>query len=99
MKYYFGSEIFSHELKNKQTEKLLQITKNQNSMKKFSIIIIALFVLCSAFSQTVTLTFIGRDANNNWVQLEQNTPNPFNGVTLCVAVVGMVTLLDVNGAF
>ena len=64
-------------------------------MKKFSIIIIALFVLCGVFSQTVTLTFTGRDANNNWVQLEQNTPNPFNGVmdvTLYVAEAGTVTL-------
>ena len=148
MKYYFGSEIFSHELKNKPTEKLLQITKNQNSMKKFSIIIIALFVLCGVFSQTVTFTFTGRDANNNWVQLdsvtasnltrgwtetlywpdtvltmqvttgiddapvetfhgtslqlEQNNPNPFNGVTdvtLYVADAGAVTLtvMDMNG--
>ena len=31
-------------------------------------ILIALFV--SVFSQTVTLTFTGRDANNNWVQLD-----------------------------
>ena len=73
MKYYFGSEIFSHELKTNQQKKLLQITKNQNPMKKFSIIIIALFVLCGAFSQTVTLTFTGRDANNNWVQLDSVT--------------------------
>ena len=117
-------------------------------MKKFSIIIIALFVLCGAFSQTVTLKFTGRDANNNWVQLDsvtasnltrgwtetlywpdtvltmqvttgiddtpvetmctsslqlfQNTPNPFNGVTdvtLYVADAGTVTLavMDMNG--
>ena len=39
-------------------------------MKKISIIIFALFVLCSTFPQTVTLTFTGRDANNNWVQLD-----------------------------
>ena len=42
-------------------------------MKKISIIIVTLFVLCGAFSQTVTLKFTGRDANNNWVQLDSVT--------------------------
>ena len=40
-------------------------------MKKFYLFSIFLALCVSALAQTVTLTFIGKDANNNWVQLDR----------------------------
>ena len=118
-------------------------------MKKIISAILLLASLGVTFPQTVTLTFTGRDAVNNYVQLDsvsvvnmtrswqeilywpdtvlkmqvsvgidendgpyhgesmqlfQNNPNPFNGVTdvtLYVADAGAVALelTDVNGRF
>lgn len=40
-------------------------------MKKFYLFSIFLTLCVSALAQTVTLTFTGKDANNNWVQLNR----------------------------
>ena len=48
-------------------ESIIKKTYIMKKILSFSILIV-LFV--SVFSQTVTLTFTGRDANNNWVQLD-----------------------------
>ena len=42
-------------------------------MKKFYLFSMVLVLSASMLAQTVTLTFTGRDANNNWVQLDSAT--------------------------
>ncbi|MBQ7489944.1 MAG: T9SS type A sorting domain-containing protein [Bacteroidales bacterium] len=42
-------------------------------MKKFYLFSMGLVLSISMFAQTVTLTFTGRDANNNWMQLDSVT--------------------------
>ena len=40
-------------------------------MKKFSAVIVLLLLVLTAFSQTVTLTFTGRDANNQYLPMDR----------------------------